>query len=365
MEMSVKEASAAARSEGGEVEGVPGKVGGPEVVDVASEVMEVVPVVVAIAVGLVKAVPERQVEDEAAGPGPRREEQPQGGLAPQEGGIGATTTIYHARAVAGRLEGEEGPARAGADYLVGIVEEAALRSVFRFNEAELLRGLYSIQMEVTTLVGALLRKAGAAKLKTDEAKAQLAKLKKKSASWESAHTELPAKKLDEAQRASAVAVERHEEAISSNEEPVRQKDEADGKVGDLQRELEGERAKAVEEKGRLQRELEAERVQATTEKESLKKELEAEKAKAASERAALQKELNEERAKAASERATYPDLCVAVVEQFKGSAEFQTAVDAAVASSLAGQESGEAGPSRTTAGGRTEAEINEAWAKCV
>ena len=61
------------------------------------------------------------------------------------------------------------------------------------------------------------------------------------------------KKLDEAQRACVVAVERHEEAMSSNEELVRQKDEADGKVGDLQRELEGERAKAVEEKGRLQR----------------------------------------------------------------------------------------------------------------
>ncbi|CAL5434679.1 unnamed protein product [Camellia sinensis] len=129
------------------------------------------------------------------------------------------------------------------------------------------------------------------------------------------------------------------------------------KVGDLQKELEGERAKAVEEKERLQKELEIERVQATAEKESLKKELEAERAKAASERSALLNELDEERVKAASERAGYPDMCVAAVEQFKGSAEFQTAVDAAVASSLAGQESGGAGPSRTTAGSRTDAEV--------
>ncbi|XP_028056075.1 rootletin-like [Camellia sinensis] len=249
-ETSVKETSAAEGAEGGEVEGVPGKIGGPEVVDVAPEGMEVVPVVAAITAGVAKAAPERQVEDEAAGPRPRRGEQPQGGLAPQEGGISTTTAIYHARAVAGRLEGEEGPARAGADRLVRIVEEAALCSASRFNEAELLRGLYSAQIE---------------------------------------------KKLDEAQRACAVAVERHEEAMSSNEELVRQKDEVNGKVGDLQRELEGERAKAVEEKWRLQRELEAERVQATAEKESLKKELEAEKAKAASKRAALQKELDEER----------------------------------------------------------------------
>ncbi|XP_028060266.1 inner centromere protein-like [Camellia sinensis] len=212
--------------------------------------MKVVPVVATIAAGVAKAAPERQVEDEAAGPGPRREEQPQGGL---------------------HLKKEE------------------------------------------------------------------------------------SKKLDEAQR--ACAVERHEEAISSNEELVRQKDETDGKVGDLQRELEGERAKAVEEKGRLQRELEAERVQATAEKESLKEELEVEKAKAASERAALQKELGEERVKAVSQRAAYLDLCVATVEQFKGFAKFQVAVDAAVASSLAGQESGGAGPSRTTAGRRTDAEL--------
>ncbi|XP_028057438.1 uncharacterized protein LOC114261360 [Camellia sinensis] len=147
----------------------------------------------------------------------------------------------------------------------------------------------------------------------------------------------------------------------SNEELVRQKDEVDVKVGDLQKELEGEWAKAVEEMRGLQKELEAKRAKATAEKESLKKELEEERAKAASKRATLQKELDEERAKAASERVAYPDLCVVTVQQFKGSAEFKMAVDVAVASSLARQESGRAGPSRTTAGRRTEAEVIESF----
>ena len=154
----------------------------PEVVDIASKGMEVIPVVVGITTEVARAAPEVQVEGGATGPEPRRGEQPQGGPAPQGGGGSLTTAIYYARAVAGRLEGEEGLVRAGADRLVVIVEEAALRSAARFNEAELLRGLCSAQMEVTTLAGALLRKAGAAKLKADEAKTQLAKLKEKSAS---------------------------------------------------------------------------------------------------------------------------------------------------------------------------------------
>lgn len=53
------------------------------------------------------------------------------------------------------------------------------------------------------------------------------------------------------------------------------------------------------------------------------------------EKARLEKELKEEKTKAASERAAYPDLYVAVVEQFKGSADFQMAIDAVVASNLA------------------------------
>ncbi|XP_028069141.1 eukaryotic translation initiation factor 3 subunit A-like [Camellia sinensis] len=158
------------------------------------------------------------------------------------------------------------------------------------------------------------------------------------------------KRLEESKRACAVAVERHEEAMVSNEELVRQKDEADSRIGDLLKELGEERARAEEEKGRLLREWEIEKAKAVAELESLKKGVEEERATAAAERGALQRELDEERAKAASERAAYPDLCVAAVEQYKGSPEFQMVVDAAVAKSLAGQESGGVGPSRKTVG---------------
>ncbi|XP_028056071.1 inner centromere protein-like [Camellia sinensis] len=149
------------------------------------------------------------------------------------------------------------------------------------------------------------------------------------------------KKLGEAQRACAVAIERHEESMTNNEElcaqQIKEKKEADVKISRLQKELEDERAKAMEERASLQKELEEER------------------AKTASEKASLQKELEEERTKASSERAAYPDLYVAAIEQFKGSAEFQIAIDAAVASSVAREVSGEAGSSGTAAGGRTEA----------
>ncbi|GMP80174.1 hypothetical protein CsSME_00035380 [Camellia sinensis var. sinensis] len=98
------------------------------------------------------------------------------------------------------------------------------------------------------------------------------------------------KKLGEAQRAYAVAIKRHEEAMTSNEElraqQIKEKDEADVMIVGLQKDLEDERAKAMEK------------------------------------RASLQKELEEERTKAAFERAAYPDLYVAAIEQFKGSAEF-------------------------------------------
>ena len=121
------------------------------------EVVEVIPTV-----EVVEIAPTVQVEaglTEAATSG---REQVQKGPASQEGGVRLDTAIYHARAVAGRLKGEEGPARAGADRLVKIVEEPALRAASGYNEADLLRGLCSAQMEVTTLSGALLRKAGAA-----------------------------------------------------------------------------------------------------------------------------------------------------------------------------------------------------------
>ncbi|GMP72783.1 hypothetical protein CsSME_00030699 [Camellia sinensis var. sinensis] len=137
------------------------------------------------------------------------------------------------------------------------------------------------------------------------------------------------KKLGDAQNACTVATERFEEVMTSNKElraqQIKKKEEADLKIAGLQKELEDERAKAIEEKARLEKELE------------------------------------EEKTKAISERAAYPDLYVAAVEQFKGSVEFQMAVDAVVASNLAREESGGVGPSGTTAGGRTEAEVIESF----
>ncbi|GMQ06070.1 hypothetical protein CsSME_00050801 [Camellia sinensis var. sinensis] len=106
---------------------------------------------------------------------------------------------------------------------------------------------------------------------------------------------------------------------------IKENDEADVKIAGLQKELEDERARAIEEKARLQKELE------------------------------------DEKTKVASERAAYPDLYVAAVEQFKGSAEFQMAVDAAVASNLAMEVFGGTGLSGTTIGGRTEAEVIESF----
>ncbi|XP_028075958.1 caldesmon-like [Camellia sinensis] len=276
----------------------------------APEVVEIIPTV-----EVVEIAPSVQVEAGVSEAAPSGREQVQKRPDPQEGGVRLATAIYHARAVAGR--------------------------------------------------------------KAEEARAQLAKLRKDSADWKTAHADLPAvkleledtrrkvvslefqlageqKKLEESERACAVAIERHEEAMTSNEELVRQKDEADFRIGDLLKELGEERARAEEEKGRLLREWEMEKAKAAAELESLRKGVEEERATAAAERGALQRELDEERAKAASEKEAYPDLCVAAVEQYKGSPEFQMVVDAAVARSLAGQESGGGGPSRKTAGGEDD-----------
>ncbi|GMP89127.1 hypothetical protein CsSME_00040829 [Camellia sinensis var. sinensis] len=117
--------------------------------------------------------------------------------------------------------------------------------------------------------------------------------------------------------------------MTSNEDlraqQIKEKDEADLKIAGLQKELEDERAKAMEENARLQKELE------------------------------------EERTRAASERAAYPNLCVAAIEQFKGSAEFHMAIDAVVANNLAREVAGGAGTSGATAGGRTEAEVTKSF----
>ncbi|GMP66887.1 hypothetical protein CsSME_00027059 [Camellia sinensis var. sinensis] len=79
------------------------------------------------------------------------------------------------------------------------------------------------------------------------------------------------------------------------------------------------------------------------------------------EKARLEKELEEEKTKAASKRVAYPDLCVAAVEQFKVSANFQMAIDAAIASNLARQGTRGAGPSGTTAGSGSEDEVIQSF----
>ncbi|GMP95049.1 hypothetical protein CsSME_00044257 [Camellia sinensis var. sinensis] len=133
------------------------------------------------------------------------------------------------------------------------------------------------------------------------------------------------KKLEEAQTACTVANEQWEEAMSRNEDlraqSIKEKEELDLKIAGLERTLADERAKSMEEK------------------------------------AGLEKEFEEEKTKSASERAAYPDLYVAAVEQFKGSADFQMAIDAAIASNLEREASGEAGPSGVTAGSRSEEEV--------
>ncbi|GMP45455.1 hypothetical protein CsSME_00013979 [Camellia sinensis var. sinensis] len=137
------------------------------------------------------------------------------------------------------------------------------------------------------------------------------------------------KKLRNAQNTCTVATERFEEVMTSNEElraqQIKEKDEVDLKIAGLQKELEDKRARAMEEKARLEKELE------------------------------------EEKTKTASERAAYPGLCVAAVEQFKVSADFQMAIDAAIASNLAREEARGAGPSGTTTGSRSEDEVIQSF----
>ncbi|GMP80850.1 hypothetical protein CsSME_00035798 [Camellia sinensis var. sinensis] len=58
-----------------------------------------------------------------------------------------------------------------------------------------------------------------------------------------------------------------------------------------------------------------------------------------------------------SERMAYPNLCVAVVGQFKGSPEFQMAIDTVVARSLVREGEGGTGPSGVAAARRTEEKI--------
>ncbi|GMP63876.1 hypothetical protein CsSME_00025383 [Camellia sinensis var. sinensis] len=151
------------------------------------------------------------------------------------------------------------------------------------------------------------------------------------------------KKLEEAQKACTVANKKWDEAMVCNEDlhtqSIKEKEEADQKIAELERALANERARLAVERAKMVKALAGER------------------AKSVAEKAGLEKTLEDERAKLASERAAYPDLCGAAVEQFKGSADFQMAIDAAIASSLAREGDGGADPSRATVGSRSEEEV--------
>ncbi|GMP85468.1 hypothetical protein CsSME_00038611 [Camellia sinensis var. sinensis] len=137
------------------------------------------------------------------------------------------------------------------------------------------------------------------------------------------------KKLKEAQKACTVTNEQWNEAMTCNKDlraqSIKEKEEANLKIAGLERELADECAKA------------------------------------AAEKAGLEKALEEERAKLAFERAANLDLCVAAIEQFKGSADFQMAIDAAIASNLARERSRGASASGATAGSRSEEEVIQSF----
>ncbi|GMP72291.1 hypothetical protein CsSME_00030379 [Camellia sinensis var. sinensis] len=124
---------------------------------------------------------------------------------------------------------------------------------------------------------------------------------------------------------------------------IKQKEEVDQKITELERVLANER-------GRL-----------AVERAEMEKVVAGERAKLVAEKVGLEKTLEEERAKLASERVAYPDLCVAAVEQFKGFADFQMAIDAAITSSLAREGDRGAGPSRATARSRSEEEVIQSF----
>ncbi|XP_028074191.1 leucine-rich repeat-containing protein 45-like [Camellia sinensis] len=293
------------------------------------------------------AMPKMQVESGSADPEEGVEQQPKGGPAPQGEGVKLTTAIYHARAVSGQLEGEEGPAKAATDHLL---EAAAAKSDVKPLKAKLeeaktqlaslrretaewretsrsvcARGLEEAQkpkkMQVLAIVQGYSAERANAELFATKLELEAKRRKVVSLEFQLGNEQ---KKLEEAHAACIVANDRWEEAMSSNEDlqaqSIKEKEELDLKIAELERTLADERAKSIEEKARLE------------------------------------KELGEEKTKAASERAAYPDLYVAVVEQFKGSADFQMAIDAAIASNLARETSGGAGLSGMTAGSRSEKE---------
>ncbi|GMP43112.1 hypothetical protein CsSME_00012607 [Camellia sinensis var. sinensis] len=244
-------------------------------------------------------------------------------------GAALTTALYHVRAFAGRSVEEEGKAKAAADRLVGVLEDVAMRSMARLREVDLLRGLSSAQMEAATLAAALLNKSAHVKMEIEPlrvqlegVKRQLQKLMEEIVGWKKAAQSAGTKALKRAQRAKKIKVLAVVQGHAT--------DRVGAELLATRSELEAERRMVVLLEFQLAK---------------LEKALADERAKSASERAKLEKALAEERAKSAFERAAYPDLCIAAIEQFKGSADFQIAIDAAVASSLAKDGEGGAGPS--------------------
>ncbi|GMP58971.1 hypothetical protein CsSME_00022439 [Camellia sinensis var. sinensis] len=335
------------------------------------------------------------MESGASGAGQRAEPQPKEGLAPQGEGerAGLKTAFYHVPVVSGRVERERKEARMAAGRLLGVVEDAAVRSVASFTDAELLKGLCSAQMEVTALVGALLNKAAAAKgvvrkerkrLGQVEVEAQLENFKKESAGWRKAARSACARGLEEARKAkkmgvlevvqSNVADRAHAELLAAKLEL----EDEHRKVVSLEFQLAGKQKKLEEAKTActvanerwedamtcnedLHASLIKENEEADWKIAELEKDLADERARVAAEKAGLEKELEEERTKAAFERAAYPDLCVAAIERFKGSVDFQMAVRAAIANSLVRMGSGGIGPSGATAGSRSEEEVIQSF----
>ncbi|XP_028113482.1 caldesmon-like [Camellia sinensis] len=257
--------------------------------------------------------PKMQVESGSTSPEDGVERQPKGDPAPQGERVKLKTAIYHAPAVFGRLEGEGGPARTA--------------------------------IEATTLAGALLRKAAYAKgeteplkAKLEEVKAQLENLRMETAGWRKSARIASVRELEEAQKAKKM------EVLATVQRNVA--DRAHAKLLATKLKLETERRKSIKEKEEADLKI-----------VGLEKGLADERAKAAAEKTGLEKALEEERAKLASERVVYPDLCVAAVKQFQGSADFQMAIKAAIASNLAREGSGGADPSGATAGSRSKEEV--------
>lgn len=122
------------------------------------------------------------------------------------------------------------------------------------------------------------------------------------------------KKMSEVQEAYNTAEKRLEEALINNKElrdqALKDKEEADARVAELERALREERAKTA----KLARMM-------------------------------------------ASERAICPNLCPTVVEQFKSSPKFQMAIDAAMVRGLAREGECGAGPSEVATAGWTQEEI--------